>query len=213
MLARRVDRRGGLRCHRIRHHADFLARVAVIAGNFLAREITDGDQRLDPLEQQRRKAFVEAAESTRIALRVADVGNVMMRGNLVAVDQRRGVTQRQQWRMPVTRQPQRQIKLLPEVPTITADAAHLQTFGAGARMDVVRGDECQVFAHGSKLQTDLFGKTLYAAGFLSQETSVDHNHERLSLREGASFSEARMTRGHCAAGEQRRRVKAEWSAP
>src|SRR5690606_5180868 len=99
--------------HRVRHDADVVCRVSVVLRDFTPREFADGDQCPDALEQQWRHGPVETPEQPRIAFRVTYVGDVVMSCDLVAVGQRTGVAQRNQWRVAVACQPQWQVQLLP----------------------------------------------------------------------------------------------------
>ena len=162
--------------HGIGHHEDFLLREFVELRDLALGEGAHRQQRLDPRQHDRRHGPVEQPEGARVAFRVTHIGDVVVGRDLVAVQQRRGAAQRNQQRVALTAQVQRQVQLLPQVAAVTADALHVEGFGALVHLNAVGGHKHHVVAQLLEGQADLFGEALNATQFLGQETCIDHNH-------------------------------------
>ena len=159
-----------------------------MAGYLLSGKFADGDQRLGSSKQKRGQVSVHGSECPGIAFRVPDVGDVVVRRNLVAVEQWGGVAQRDQGGRAVACQPQWKIQLLPQVPVVSAYTSDLQLFCTFVQAYVIRRDEDQVVAQVFELQANLFREPLYASHILSQEASIDHDHLEFLL-----FNESRWS--------------------
>ncbi len=110
----------------------------------------------------------------------------MVRCDLVAIEQRGGVAQRDQGGVAVACQPQWEVQLLPCMPSVSTNTPDLQLLRAFVQAYVFGCDEDQVVAQVLQLQGNLFSEPLYAPHVLSEESSIDHDHLEFLL-----FNESR----------------------